>query len=932
MTMENDLGAPSTANPPSELTLVEAPRHHVDAPAVPVIPGYELIRILGRGGMGVVWEALEHRLDRKVALKVHADAWEPEHTARMWSEARLAAKVADPGVVAVHDYGLTLSGAPYYTMDLVDGTDLRALLREGPLPQARVLELAVEIARAVAAAHERGIVHRDLKPTNVLVDRNGRARILDFGLAFSTITGRDLYADRICGTPGYMSPEQISGLPVGPPSDIHSIGILLYEMLTGVRPFVGSLEAPVPPSRQNPAVHDDVARVCLRCLEKKPEERFASARELCGELEALAAGRPLGTVSQRPIYVSRRPSSSPPRPCGPSDAEQDLTADGRARKGAELHFRWSWALRSPPEKLWPFVSDTDRLNRAIGLPPVLFTDKDDEGVTRRTGQLRKLGLLVEWREHPFEWIREREHSVFRSYSRGPFKALWNRVQLAPRPGGGTDLTHEVWVDTKGAFGRVVAWLEIEKKTARALDRVYRQIDSRLVDPQPTDPFEESHCPSSEQSRHIDTAERALIERHLEVALVKRLTELLRHGPAHLLASIRPYALADLWRVGREETIDLCLNAANVGLLDLAWDLVCPKCMSPHESTTSLGQIEKTGTCSPCATSYERDLGDSVELVFRPHPEVRGIAAATYCAGAPALRPHVFAQQRLAAGETRTFTMSLPPGDYRVARARGASVWDFSASPTGFISECGISLDADAIAASPGVVRAGEITFTVANVTLRDDVVRIEIPGLRKDSVSAAAAMTLPHFRDFFSNELLAEGQNMSVRRLAFLFLEFAGDAGLFQEKGDAVAWAAFQKLDAIIDEQLRALRGVRVPASVGSYATAFGTCSAAVDAGLRILVSARDASAPFSLRAGVHEGPCIALTRGGSTEYFGKTIHRGQALLAEAPVGGLVLSVTVAADRATAQLIHGSKATGEVVASRAGAYKGTRVTRVFLTD
>src|SRR4051794_27913817 len=100
--------------------------------AIPVVPGYDLVRILGRGGMGVVWEALEHRLDRKVALKVHADEYEPEHVARMWSEARLAAKVSDPGVVAVHDYGRTLDGAPYYTMDLVDGTDLRALLREGP--------------------------------------------------------------------------------------------------------------------------------------------------------------------------------------------------------------------------------------------------------------------------------------------------------------------------------------------------------------------------------------------------------------------------------------------------------------------------------------------------------------------------------------------------------------------------------------------------------------------------------------------------------------------------------------------------------------------------------------------------------------------------------------------------------------------------------
>ena len=423
----------------------------------------------------------------------------------------------------------------------------------------------------------------------------------------------------------------------------------------------------------------------------------------------------------------------------------------------------------------------------------------------------------------------------------------------------------------------------------------------------------------------------MIGRGFDAAIVARLTSLLCHGPAQLLERIRPYALADAWSTDRDETLDLCLNAANVGLLDLAWDLICPKCMSPHESTPSLGGVEPTGSCTPCAASYERDLSDSVEMVFRPHPEVRGIRPATYCAGAPALRPHVFAQQRILPAETRTFTMALPAGDYRVARARGPSSWDFTASTVGFLAECAVDLDADVVVARPGVVRAGDVTFSVTNLTEHEDVVRIEIPGLRKDSVSAATAMTLPQFRDFFSKELLAEGQHMSVRRMAFLFLELEGDAGLFQERGDAGAWAAFHALDIIVDEQLRLLRGVRAPSSLGSYATAFGTTAAAITAALSILASAREAAAiPVPLRAGVHEGPCIALTRGGITEYFGKTVHRGLALLGDAPSGGLAMSVAVAADRATAQIVHASKATSEVIATRSGPYRGTRVTRLIL--
>ena len=140
----------------------------------------------------------------------------------------------------VLDVGITLDEHPYYSMELVDGTDLAGVIADGALAPSTALGIAADIARAVAAAHEHGVIHRDLKPRNVIIDPTGRARVLDFGIAFNMNAGADRYAGMLAGSPSYMAPEQAKGLAVTPQTDIFAIGVMLYEMLTGERPFAGS--------------------------------------------------------------------------------------------------------------------------------------------------------------------------------------------------------------------------------------------------------------------------------------------------------------------------------------------------------------------------------------------------------------------------------------------------------------------------------------------------------------------------------------------------------------------------------------------------------------------------------------------------------------------------------------------------------------------
>src|SRR4051812_11001694 len=205
---------------------------------MPNVPGYDLVRVLGRGGMGVVFEAIELRFDRKVALKVHKDARIRGKHEELFREAFVAARIGDPGIVRVLDVGLTIDDRPFYAMELVQGTDLGALVADGPVEPRRAVAIALDIARAAGAAHEHGVIHRDLKPRNVVLDAAGRARVLDFGIAVD-VAKRESRPDDYAGSPPYMAPEQWRGEELTPRTDVYAIGVILHEMLTGSRPFPG---------------------------------------------------------------------------------------------------------------------------------------------------------------------------------------------------------------------------------------------------------------------------------------------------------------------------------------------------------------------------------------------------------------------------------------------------------------------------------------------------------------------------------------------------------------------------------------------------------------------------------------------------------------------------------------------------------------------
>jgi WD40 repeat protein/tRNA A-37 threonylcarbamoyl transferase component Bud32 len=296
-------------------------------PTLPAVPGYEVLGVLGKGGMGVVYKARQKGLNRTVALKMIlvGDHAQPDALARFKTEAEAVARLQHPHIVAVHEVG-EHEGLPFFSLEFVAGGSLAQKLAGTPLSPGEAARLVETLARALHAAHQRGVIHRDLKPANVLLAEDGTPKVTDFGLAkqLDDDSGRTREGD-VMGTPSYMAPEQAAGdlRLIGPHTDVYALGAILYECLTGRPPFKGAtmLETleqvrqrdPVPPRHLQPKVPRDLEIICLKCLQKEPPRRYVSSEALAGDLHRYLDGEPIlakavGPWERAVKWARRRPA------------------------------------------------------------------------------------------------------------------------------------------------------------------------------------------------------------------------------------------------------------------------------------------------------------------------------------------------------------------------------------------------------------------------------------------------------------------------------------------------------------------------------------------------------------------------------------------------------------------------------------------------
>lgn len=300
---------------------------------------YRIQRRLGKGGMARVYLAEDESLDRQVAIKILADRHsdDPHFVERFQREARAAARLNHPNLVQIYDQA-QVDGTSYIVMEYVEGETLKDLIRrEAPLDPRQAIGIAMQVLAALRVAHQAGIVHRDIKPQNILVQPDGRVKVADFGIARAEGGSDMTEAGSIVGTAQYLAPEQAQGLPLGPPADLYSMGIVLYEMLSGRVPFEGDSAVTIamkhvqePPEQltdRNPLVPPGLEAVVMRALAKNPAQRYQTAEEMGVDLDRVRQGLPVSeetlvigaeTVAHAPRITETmiQPRTAPPPPAG----------------------------------------------------------------------------------------------------------------------------------------------------------------------------------------------------------------------------------------------------------------------------------------------------------------------------------------------------------------------------------------------------------------------------------------------------------------------------------------------------------------------------------------------------------------------------------------------------------------------------------------
>ena len=566
---------------------------------------------------------------------------------------------------------------------------------------------------------------------------------------------------------------------------------------------------------------------------------------------------------------------------------------------------WEWSFDHPPQAMWPLLADTARFNEAAKLPKHQITEiPQADGSVHYFGTAKVGPFHVRWQEVPVNWVSGQWFEHTRLFQGGPLKRLSAELQLEPA-GSGCRARYTVTIEPANLLGKLMI-ARMLSATRTTFGRLAHEA-AAFVAGQRTEPFT-YRAPSigADARRRVDTMVAEIEATPNGHGLARRLADHLLGAQEVDLWRVRPLALAKAWGCPPLHAIELCLQAVRAGLLQLRWDLLCPRCRVAKGWSGGLDRLPQGAHCSSCNIDYERDFSRNVEASFHPAPAVRPLESGEYCMWGPMSVPHVKAQILLQPGETREVAATLPFGPYRFRTLEPGPEadldWRAGGMPELILEEGAVAAGAPGV---PGMLR-------LANQAQRPLIAIVEDRSWVADALTADRVTALQAFRDLFSDDVLRPGDEVAVGRIALLFSDLKGSTALYQAIGDASAYHLVRDHFAFLARVIRAHEGAIVKTIGDAVMAAFVSPAQAVAAAIAIQrqVAAFNRTGQgngpaIAIKLGVHGGPTIAVTLNDRLDYFGSTVNMAARLQGESQGGDIVLSPEIAEDVSVAPVLAG---------------------------
>jgi len=534
--------------------------------------------------------------------------------------------------------------------------------------------------------------------------------------------------------------------------------------------------------------------------------------------------------------------------------------------------------------VWLALADTDRLNRAAGMERLALEPFDGESAARFLIRTTLAGFEVSYEELPYEWQYLERFRVQRLMREGPVTQLTTSFATEPTSAGGTRVTLRVAATTPDP--EMVEMVQMSANfSLDGLSTAVQQLDAQLQKGEVVLP----HRSGAVNAEALERARLELTKQGHAVAGA-RLAELISGGADDQVAAIRPYALADQWKLPRGQVLAASLAGVRAGLLELRWDLVCPSCRTGSTTVGSLAELSEHGSCQLCDIDFGIDLDQSVEATFRPTAHVRPVDGGPYCIGGPSRTPHVLAQALLPAKGEAELTAPLEPGRYRLFVRGGETV--LVEVEQGRAGELRLPEVSNEWPAKALVAPGAKLVIASNGPAARH--VKLERVAWAQQAATARDVTLIPGFRRDFSNQLLKPGLALKVARVSLLFSDLTGSTALYSEAGDA---AAFRLVLDHFDVLISAIekRGGSVVKTIGDAIMAvFPDDASALAAALDMLAVFETFRGSDALRARTHVklglfgGPTYVVTANGVLDYFGQTVNVAARLQGEAHSGEVV--------------------------------------------